>query len=250
VTVDAAIERVVVELSDAHITALIAQCAARTKPPSRLRDTVTGSSLSARDAVDRLAAAWAAEPTMTGTGVAAALRVGMTARAAAAARRTRPVWTGPGAPGEQRLTGMVLHDLVTCAKHRVLLVSYAAYTLPALAADLTHAVDRGCEVDVVFETEEDSAGGYHGPNATPFGAVDGINRWRWPANRRDVPGAALHAKLLVVDGHRALVGSANLTPRALTANLEAGVLIEDRDVAAELEEHVRRLMRSEVLRPV
>lgn len=38
----------------------------------------------------------------------------------------------------------------------------------------------------------------------------------------------LHAKILI-DGLRALVGSANLTHRALTANLEAGVLIEDPD---------------------
>ena len=52
----------------------------------------------------------------------------------------------------------------------------------------------------------------------------------------------LHAKLLIVDGRRALVGSANLTHRALTANLEAGVLIEDPDVAAGLEEHVLDLM--------
>jgi phosphatidylserine/phosphatidylglycerophosphate/cardiolipin synthase-like enzyme len=52
----------------------------------------------------------------------------------------------------------------------------------------------------------------------------------------------LHAKLLVVDRRRALVGSANLTHRALTANLEAGVLIEDYDLAAELDDHVRHLI--------
>ena len=39
-----------------------------------------------------------------------------------------------------------------------------------------------------------------------------------------------------------LVGSANLTHRALTANLEAGVLIEDPDLAGGLEEHVLNLM--------
>lgn len=56
------------------------------------------------------------------------------------------------------------------------------------------------------------------------------------------PGAVLHANLLIVDGRRALVGSANLTHRALTANLEAGVLIEDPDLAGGLEEHVLDLM--------
>jgi phosphatidylserine/phosphatidylglycerophosphate/cardiolipin synthase-like enzyme len=45
-----------------------------------------------------------------------------------------------------------------------------------------------------------------------------------------------------LDGRRALVGSANLTNRALTANLEAGVLVADPQVAEAIEEHVRELM--------
>jgi phosphatidylserine/phosphatidylglycerophosphate/cardiolipin synthase-like enzyme len=178
--------------------------------------------------------------------VALALRVGLRARRDADARRSRPVWTGPGATGEQRLTGAVLHDLVTDASARILLVSFAAYTLSELATDLAAAVRRGCRVDVVFETEEDSAGTYAGPQSRPFGAVDGIQRWRWPADQR-IAGALLHAKVLVVDGRRALVGSANLTHRALTANLEAGILIEDEALAAELEAHVRSLISSATL---
>lgn len=111
-----------------------------------------------------------------------------------------------------------------------------------MAADLAAAIERGCQVNVVFETEEDSAGSYSSFTSTPFGTIDGIVRWRWPLAERPAKGAALHAKVLVVDGRRALIGSANLTNRALTANLEAGVLIEDPDVAAALEQYVRRLM--------
>jgi phosphatidylserine/phosphatidylglycerophosphate/cardiolipin synthase-like enzyme len=76
--------------------------------------------------------------------------------------------------------------------------------------------------------------------------VEGITRWRWPADHR-AAGAVLHAKLLVIDGRRALVGSANLTHRALTANLEAGVLVEDPDLAAELETHVQNLISTGTL---
>jgi len=43
------------------------------------------------------------------------------------------------------------------------------------------------------------------------------------------------------------VGSANLTHRALTANLEAGVLVEDPDLASSIERHIRMLMAEEVL---
>jgi phosphatidylserine/phosphatidylglycerophosphate/cardiolipin synthase-like enzyme len=58
----------------------------------------------------------------------------------------------------------------------------------------------------------------------------------------------MHAKALVVDGRRALVGSANLTQRALTANLEVGVLGRDPVVAQAIEAHVRGLMAEDVLR--
>jgi putative cardiolipin synthase len=126
-------------------------------------------------------------------------------------------------------------------------VSYAAYTLPETASDLTAAARRGCAVDVIFETEEDSAGHYDGPGAAAYAHVDGITRWRWPAHARNA-GAVLHAKLLVIDGRRALVGSANLTRRALADNLEAGVLINDERTALALERHVRDLMSAGTFR--
>ena len=148
--------------------------------------------------------------------------------------------------GEQRLTAAVLHELLAGARERILIVSYAAYTLPEIAADLEAAVARGCHIDVVFETEEDSAGAYTGPYSGPSSHVSGINRWFWPADQRDGQGV-LHAKLLVVDGCRALVGSANLTTKALAYNLEVGVLINAPDVARDLERHVRVLMESRTL---
>lgn len=246
-SIERAVERVLDRLSDGQVEALALLCETQTRPGEKLVEVVVGSSLANRDAVERLAASWSDLPSLGGPGVALALRVGLRARGIARTRRARPVWTGPGASGTQRLTSGVLHELVAGAQRQILLVSYAAYTLPALAADLTAAVARGCTVDVVFETEEDSAGEYSGPHATPFGTVAGIRRWRWPAGERPEGGAVLHAKLLVVDERRALVGSANLTSRALRGNLEAGVLIEDSDVAAPLDGHVRELMAAGVL---
>jgi phosphatidylserine/phosphatidylglycerophosphate/cardiolipin synthase-like enzyme len=249
VTIDGAVTRVLARLSDGQVRSLAAACAGASTPPARLAGAVVGAKPGAHDAVSELAAAWRAQAALTGDGVALALRTGLTARTEAAARRCRPVWTGPGTAGDQRLTGAVLHDLVAGARERVLVVSYAAYTLGGLAADLEAAVARGCTVDVVFETEEDSAGAYAGPHAQPFGAIAGLRRWRWPPEARGQPGAVMHAKALVVDGTRALVGSANLTHRALTANIEAGVLIEDPDVAGSIEAHVVALMRAGTITP-
>ena len=244
--VDAALAAVLDRLSDAQVEALAATCEAHAGPATGLGHVVAGASPGAVDAVAALTSAWSSHPNLTGPGIALGLRSGLRARRDADARRSRPVWTGPETVGEQRLTAAVLHELIVGARKRILLVSYAAYTLSEVAADLEAAVARGCRVDVVFETTEDSSGGYEGPTNQPFGQVAGITRWRWPAEKRDV-GAVLHAKLLVIDGRRALVGSANLTHRALTANLEAGVLIEDHDLAASLEGHVRGLISTGTL---
>lgn len=247
--VEHAIRRVLERLSDSQIEALAEACAAHESPRSSLAHTVTGGVPASQHAVMQVTRAWGQAHGFTGMGIALALRTGLAARRDADARRSRPVWTGPGASGEQRLTAAVLRDLVSSARERVLVVSFAAFTLTDLASDLSAAVERGCEVDAVFETQDDSSGGYSTLQSTPFGSVAGINRWRWPADHRQ-PGALLHAKVLVIDGRRALVGSANLTHRALTANLEAGVLIEDATVARQLDRHVRRLMMDEVLHRV
>jgi putative cardiolipin synthase len=248
VNLDAALAAVLERLSDEQITTLAATCEPYAHPDATLAWVAAGAPPGAHAAIDGLTAAWAADHQLTGAGVSLALRVGLRARRKADARRSRAVWTGPGTAADQRLTAGVLHELVAGATERILLVSYAAYTLAELAADLEAAVERRCQVDAVFETEEDSAGAYTGPHAQPFAAIAGIRRWRWPAAHRP-PGAVLHAKLLVVDGGRALISSANLTHRALTSNLEAGVLIADPELADALERHVRSLIDHGVLLP-
>lgn len=244
--VDTAVATVLDRLSDDQLQALADTCEALSSPDARIAKVTAGAPPGSGDAVVALAKAWRECPGLTGAGVALALRVGLVARQDAHIRRARPVWTGPGATGEQRLTAAVLHELLASARERILLVSYAAYTLPEVATDLEAAVDRGCQVDAVFETTEDSAGAYTGPER-PFAHVAGINRWRWPADQRH-EGAVLHAKLLVIDGRHGFVSSANLTHRALTANIEAGVLFQDAALAASLEDHVHALVAAGVLR--
>ena len=244
--VDEALATVLQRLSDDQVRALAAACERLNSPGARIAQVVTGVPPGTAGAIIALATAWRLEPDLTGSGVALALRLGLAARRDADSRRPRPVWTGPRTFGEQRLTAAVLHELLVSAQERILLVSYAAYTLPEVAADLEAAVERGCRVDTVFETNEDSAGLYTGPHR-PFAHIGGISRWRWPSEQRD-EGAVLHAKLLVIDGQRAFLGSANLTARALEHNLEVGVVTHDWHLARQLEDHVQRLMSTGILR--
>jgi phosphatidylserine/phosphatidylglycerophosphate/cardiolipin synthase-like enzyme len=55
--------------------------------------------------------------------------------------------------------------------------------------------------------------------------------------------AALHAKLVAADERVALLGSANLTDKALAHNLELGALIHDLSVVRRIVHHFRSLMR-------
>ena len=53
----------------------------------------------------------------------------------------------------------------------------------------------------------------------------------------------LHGKVAVIDGVWATVGSSNLDPLSLSLNLEANVMIRDRDFAAKLRANLDGLMR-------
>lgn len=240
------IRRVLELLSGEQIEALAAAADTQTHPDASLGAVVAGAQPSARNAVSALAKSWTRSDGVNGPGVALALRTGLAARRTADAGRSRPVWTGPCAAGEECLTAGVLHELIVGAQRHILLMSFAAHTLPGVAADLEAGVAAGCEVDVVFESESDSSGAYSSHSQRPFAAVSGIRRWHWPAEQRS-EGAVLHAKALIIDGERALIGSANLTHRALSANLEVGVLVRDPAVAAALDAHVLRLMEQGVL---
>lgn len=64
--------------------------------------------------------------------------------------------------------------------------------------------------------------------------------------------AALHAKLFAEDDRIVLLGSANLTDKALAVNLELGVILHDPDIVGRIVRHFRVLMRpgSGILEPL
>lgn len=58
---------------------------------------------------------------------------------------------------------------------------------------------------------------------------------------------SLHAKCIVVDERRALVGSANFTDRGQTRNLEVGALVEDPTFSKHLLVHRRAMTDVDLL---
>lgn len=154
------------------------------------------------------------------------------------------VWTGPdsGHTGT-RLTLAVITDLIASAERELLLVSYAAHSDPNLVHALEVAHARGIDITLLLERPEDNPA--YESYRTPFESV-AADRLRWPATERST-GAALHAKILVVDDEVALVGSANMTSRAMEQNLECGVMVRGHGAARAIRGHILRLRERGVL---
>jgi cardiolipin synthase A/B len=178
---------------------------------------------------------------------------GLLAGAARAVERARVyqsvavVWTGPeSGVATSRLTAATVIDLIGAARHEILLVSFATQTEPLIAGALEAASARGVSITLLAENHGDNPA--YNPAGAPFPGLDVI-RLHWPADQR-LYGAALHAKIIVVDDRIALVGSANLTGRAMEANLECGILIHGGPQPRAIREHIAGLQATQHLRPL
>jgi phosphatidylserine/phosphatidylglycerophosphate/cardiolipin synthase-like enzyme len=155
------------------------------------------------------------------------------------------VWTGPDSGlATSRLTSAVVVDLIDQAAVDVLLVGYAVHTEPTVAAALRRAAGRNVDITLLLERHTDNEK-FSGAGAAFPGLV--AQRLSWPADERPA-GASLHAKVLVVDERRALIGSANVTGAALERNLECGLLLTGGPVPGGIRNHVRHLVWRGVLR--
>lgn len=186
---------------------------------------------------------------LNGAAVALALRTASVIRQASEARRTELVISGPTSPAVAvRLTSSVVIEVLRAARQSLLVVSFAAYGVAEVIAELTAAADRGVRIDLVLEGTAEDGGTLRGRTGSSAAFAELRGRaifWHWPAHRRSVAGAtraALHAKLIAADTTAALISSANMTDRALSANLEVGVLLRDPDVVARLVRHFAALM--------
>jgi phosphatidylserine/phosphatidylglycerophosphate/cardiolipin synthase-like enzyme len=70
------------------------------------------------------------------------------------------------------------------------------------------------------------------------------------ALEQDGLGGVLHAKGVVTDDEVVFVTSANLTEAALDRNIEVGLLVRDRALAASVSSHFRGLIDRKLLQPL
>ncbi len=192
------------------------------------------------------------------TGVTLALRVAIAERVHRPPPRLDLVWTGPETRASTaRDTGLVVQRIFESAEESVIVGGYA-FDSPGILQPL-YEVMRKRRVAATFFVDIDGVTVPENAERFATAAIDRFFRDVWTfgapkpdvyydprtAIRGDLPGhdwASLHAKCIVVDDTRALIGSANFTDRGQTRNIEAGVLIEDPAFAGELAGHWRQLV--------
>ena len=202
-------------------------------------------------------------------------RAGVTGRAAAAwlraveqarARVPSPdlVWSGPEVPGlHARDTRRVYEELLGSAERSVWASTYVFFDGPRAFATLAGRMDAIPKLQVTLLLNiQRRRGDTTAADQLVRRFADRFWTTDWPGEMRprvyydprsielDGPAGVLHAKAVVADGEAVFTTSANLTDAALDRNIELGVLIRDRALAASVISHFQGLIDREVLRPL
>lgn len=201
--------------------------------------------------------------------------MGVSGRAAAAWIRSveegmnqvpRPdlVWSGPEVPGlHARDTRRVYEELLSGAERSVWVSTYAFFDGPKAFEILAHRMDTrpGLQVTLLLNIQR-KKGDTTKAEHLVRNFADHFWKTDWPGSSRpsvfydpraidlEGPGGVLHAKAVVADDEAVFVTSANLTEAALDRNIEIGLLVRDRALAASLTKHFQGLIAHGLLRPL
>jgi len=172
--------------------------------------------------------------------------------------RVELVWSGPEEDGAAtRDTAIVVRDLFRTAQRSVLVSGYVVYDGASIFEVLWERWQHQPELDIELYLNVSRPGGDTSPADTIVSRFrERFYRRDWPWTRRPrvfydpraialgaEQGAVLHAKCVVVDGARALVTSANLTAAAQYRNIEAGLLVNDANLAQQLAQQFKQLVQ-------
>lgn len=125
-----------------------------------------------------------------------------------------------------RLTSGIAIDVIRSAHNSLIIASFAAYGIAEIVGELRAAVERDVQIDLLLEVRA-------------FGPLrNHVRLWH---RADDSAHSSLHAKTIAADRHMALLGSANLTGRALNDNVEIGVILRDPKTVGRLVDHLHWL---------
>ncbi|MGA2705425.1 MAG: DISARM system phospholipase D-like protein DrmC [Isosphaeraceae bacterium] len=187
--------------------------------------------------------------------------VAIALRTAACSQRSREadqsveiVWTGPRSEEVCfRHTEQAILQVLNSAQSRILLVSYAVYSIPNIQEAVVRAAKRGVTITVVVETPDKL--NVQNEYSTLQALGDDVARcstvYYWPKENRKADGlgklGSLHVKCAVGDGRWLFLSSANLTKYAFSLNMELGVLITGGEAPRQIERFFDEMIREKSL---
>ena len=135
-------------------------------------------------------------------------------------------WTGDTKNRHTRKTGAALSQLILSAKKSILIVGYAISTnMNEITKDLEAKSKEGVKLTFMINRLEEKRD-----------FLDWARKLPYPPELYDkqedpnAPMSSLHIKCVIVDGKKAMFGSANLTYHGMKANRELGIIIKDESV--------------------
>jgi phosphatidylserine/phosphatidylglycerophosphate/cardiolipin synthase-like enzyme len=175
------------------------------------------------------------------------------------------VWSGPEMPGAgSRDTSVVVRELFSAAQSSVLVAGFAIsrgneiFKALAIRMAQVHSLTVRMFLNVARDDENLAS---NEAILQSFCLSFKTKHWPW-ANYPQVfydpraleanfsMRASLHAKCIVIDSEKCFVTSANFTESGHARNIEVGVLVEDRNLAASIHQQFESLVASGVLRGI
>ncbi len=112
--------------------------------------------------------------------------------------------------------------------HHTLLIEAEEMQDSSIEQAIVSAAQRGVHVQVILPAPSSSSGDSNSQG------IDNIKQGGIQV--REDPRLYMHAKIIVVDGHEAFVGSENISSYSLDQNRELGIIVSDQDVLNTLEQ--------------
>lgn len=202
----------------------------------------------------RLNEAWSDVPDTDAQVVVAMLdAAGETAAKLRQQHTTDLVWTGPPSTEfDARPTRDALLTVIRAAEEELFLASFVGYLVDDVEEALKERLAAGVVIRMLLETPDEAASHVDKSGWNRYKHLQKagwqIEGLRWPADQRPKKDSATqHAKVAVADDRMMLITSANLTDRALTHNMELGVLLKGGTLPAAVQRHFRDLQKRSVI---
>lgn len=133
---------------------------------------------------------------------------------------TGRLWMG----AEARAIGTTLCEIVRDTREELIIVAYRfTVAIDDLTSELEAVLQRGCQVKLVLDNLEEQHPSFQSYVKRLLVLHSNLQTWEFIGE-----GGALHAKLVISDRKRAVIGSANFSKSGMINNHEMAVLIKGR----------------------